>query len=470
MDTSGEPSRAERWTLLAMLVALGALYLPGLAGQPLDWDDDIWLGDPALVHPSLAWTTTRDRVYAPLLRLSFALQDTLFGERFWAWHALHLAMFLLVVYGTWLALRRFGVGRSAALAATALWAFHPTKVESVAWLTGAVKDVQSALFVVAAALLAASRRSWIGIAVLTLLAGLTKAATFPLAFVLLAAVAAREGWRPALQRIGPACAVAVAIALTGTIAWSPGEVGEPVLDRVIRAAWVHGAFWTKLVPTSLPSAITPLAPSPWPASATGAALTGAFVALAARDRRFLLPLVLWVLPQLSFLGFVDLGFWAADRYLLFSSLGIVLALGLLLDRVTIAIPLGLAALLAVPTALRIPEWRSSLALWEAEVERPGEHPARWFKLGMAYAKDGRFTEAVSAFDRAVALDPADDTSFARWLIASLAADGEWSPADALAAKALEPVPRGPAEWERAARALESAGRTDLAQRAASRAR
>jgi len=469
VDPSGEATRAERRILLALLIALALLYLPGIAGQPLDWDDDIWLTDPAFEEPSLAWTTTRDRVYAPLLRLSFSLQHVFFGARFWAWHALHLAMFLLLVHGVWRVLRRFGVERTTAIAAIGLWAFHPTKIESVAWLTGAVKDLQSGLFVVGAALLAASGGSAIGIALLILLAGLTKAATFPLAFALLAAVAARDGWRSAVRRTGPACVVAVGIAAMGIIAWSPGDHGVPISEGVVRAAWVHGTFWAKLFSVSLPAAITPLAPSPWPAIVMGAALTGGFVAIAVRDRRFVVPLVLWILPQIPFLGVVDMGFWAADRYLLFSSLGVALLCAFAWARWTIVLPLSLAMLFAFQTGRRVPDWRSSLALWEAEVQRPGAHPARWFKLGMVYAKEGRFEEAVAAFDHTLALDPDDATALARWLIASLATDGTWTAADAAAAKTLEPVPASAADWRSAADALVRAGRPDLATRASARA-
>jgi hypothetical protein len=332
-----------------------------------------------------------------------------------------------------------------------------------------VKDVQSGLFAVGAAWLAATGRSAIGVALMMLLAGLTKAATFPLAFVLLAMVAAREGWSVAVRRIGPACAVAMVVAAVGIVAWSPGEQGEPIVDRLIRAGWVHGMFWMKLGSLSLPAAIAPLATDPWPVIGLGAVLTTAFVALAARNRRFAPPLVLWILPQLPFLGAVDMGFWAADRHLLFSSLGVALLLAFAWARLTIALPLALAMGLAIQTGLRVPEWRSSLALWEAEVDRPGAHPARWFKLGMAYAKEGRFEEAESAFERSLALDPTDDSAFARWLIASLASDGSWSPLDYAASRTLEPVPATREAWGRAAAALGAAGRPDLAERASVRA-
>jgi tetratricopeptide (TPR) repeat protein len=129
----------------------------------------------------------------------------------------------------------------------------------------------------------------------------------------------------------------------------------------------------------------------------------------------------------------------------------------------------LAGTLLVPTTLRVPEWRSSITLWEADTERPGDHPSRWYKLGIAYGKAGRFTDAEAAFDHQLVLRPDDQVALARRLVASLAADGSFTAADAAAAKTLDPPPDTPEAWRQAMEALVAAGRSDLAVRAAEHA-
>jgi hypothetical protein len=453
---------AERRNVFVLLAALAGVYLRALNGQVLDWDDRIWLEDPALASPWLAVATTRDHIYAPLLRLTFALQHAAFGDWIPGYHLVDLLAWLAIVAGVWLLLRRLGLAATPALVATALWAFHPTKVECVAWLTG-WKDLGSGLLLVVAALAA----TWgAGAALVTLLAAgavLTKPATFPVIFVIAALVLAREGW-PAARRVGPACAVALAAATGGMLAWSPNAPGESIAMHATRMAWVHGVFWEKLLPLGLPAAITPLTADPWPTIAIGALGTGSFAWLAWRDARLRLPLALWLLPQIPFLGLVDMAFWASDRHLLFPSLGVAVAVAQLAEP--IGAPLLLVAvLLAVPTSLRVPEWRSSQALWEAEVTRPGDHPDRWFKLAMVYAEAGRFSESVAAWDRVLALRPQDHVALARRLVAALAADGSWSDADRAAALILAPTPATPDDWSRAADALERPGRPDHADRA-----
>jgi hypothetical protein len=461
-------TRAERRALGLLLVVLACVYLPGLRGEILDWDDDLWFADPALQDPSLAFTTTRDRVWAPLLRLSMAARHAVFGTHVFAWHAVDLLLWLAVVSGVWLLLRRFGLPRATALAATALWACHPTKVEVVSWLMGS-KDLESGAWFVGAALVAVTGGAAWAVAALVLGAVLTKAATFPIALVLLVAIAAREGWRTAVRRVGPAVVVAIVVAFVGLVSWSTREDQGGWIDRFVLAGSVHGLFWLKV--WSLlgpPSAITALTPNPWRPLVFGVVCTGLFAALAWRDRRFAVPLAVWLLPQLPFLGVVDMGFWASDRHLFFPTLGVAVALAWLLERAP-GVPLLLSAVLLVPTALRVPEWRSSIALWEADTERPGNHPIRWYKLGMAYGKAGRFVEAEAAFDRQLELRPDDPLALARRLVASLAADGSFTRADAQAAATLEPPPETSDDWRRAADALKAAGRPDLAVRAAGHA-
>lgn len=447
--------------LAALLAITALLYAPGLRGLPTDWDDVLWLADPVRALPAgdalaLAFSTTRDGVYAPLLRMAFWLLQAPA-----ALHGASLALFLASIAGLYALLRQLGVSSLVAGVALALWALHPTKVECVAWITG-IKDVLSLAFLVGAALslcdAAPSTRRLAAGTALGVAALLTKAAVFPVPFVVAAIVATRYGRAEAIRRCGPLCAVSLGITLLGAVVWDPHP--WPAIPRAVLPLWAHGVFVAKLWP-ALPAAITPIPTSPVASAALGAI---AAVAGLAAARRWPAAAACWFLPLVPFLGLVPMDFWAADRHLLIPSLAPALGLALAAERFAprwAAVPLALCATFAPFTALRVVEWRDSTTLWEAEVTRPGGHPARWHKLGMARAMAGRFPDAVIAFDRALALDPADRATLARRLIASLAADG-WTAADAAMAAALEPAPADDAGWRRAIATLRAGGRPDLA--------
>lgn len=463
--------RARPAFLAVLLAVLVWTYGPALRGSFVDWDDPVWLGDPLMAlgpgeAARAAFTTARDGVFAPLLRLAFyALRDP------WRLHLYSLTLFLASAVGIEALLRRLGVGAWAAGIAVALWALHPTRVESVAWLTG-LKDTQSLALVVAMALLLCPRDGAApapGRVALGTLAGtaalLTKAAVFPVPFVLAVALAARLPAREVARRVGPACAVAVALAAVGSRVWA--IPARPELRQPLLGAWVHGSLALRLVP-SLPAAIVPIPAHPLGPAVVGLVALGVAGAAAARWPRAGLPLLAcWILPLTPFLGAVPMLFWAADRHLLVPSLAPAVLVGLACERalpapgVRAIAATALALACAAPTARRVPEWHDSLTLWTAEVGRPGDSWARWAKLGAALGRAGRFADSERAFDHALALAPGDRTLVAHRLVASLAADG-WTPQDAALVRRLEPPPATPAAWAAAVQALRDAGDGALA--------
>ena len=122
--------------LIVLLVVLA--YLPALNGKFI-WDDDSWttgisnlLRDfPGLlamwIHP------TALQQYYPLTGTSFWIDYHLWG--FWTlpYHVENVLLHALAALLFWQLLRRFGV--PGARLAAVLFAFHPLMVESVAWIT-----------------------------------------------------------------------------------------------------------------------------------------------------------------------------------------------------------------------------------------------------------------------------------------------------------------------------------------------
>lgn len=475
-DTPASERRARVGLFVLMLVCL-LVYLPVLGGQKLDWDDPVWLEDPILSMPltealGVALSTARDHVWAPALRMAFWALWEAGGGRTGPVHLAVLGCFLASLPPLYRLAVSLGAPRWLALAALSLWALHPARVESVAWMTG-LKDTLSLLFLA----LAASRllpeasggevsaREQVAGTALGALALVTKPAVFPVPLALAAAVYLRRGRADAL-RLAPLCAASIAAALLGRVLWEAQP--WPEMPRLLLPLWVHGVFVRTTLDPS-PAAVVALPDDPLPTALLGILVSGGFLWAAIRRPRVFGPLLLlWWLPQLPFLGLVPMGFFGASRHTLYPQLGLFFALlwasgerieGRARGLAGVAL-IGLLLVSSVCSARRALDWRSSRVLWESEVARTDEHWVRWMKVGTARGIDGDFAGADAAFERSLALK-ADPDTLARKLIAALAKDG-WTGEDAALSRRLQPPPEGAAAWMSAVEALRGAGREDLA--------
>jgi len=150
---AGRIGRERPW-VVAMLLGLVTflVFLPSVACDFVNWDDDKYVFANPLVLRGLSPTGVRraftDVVFcnwAPLTILSYQLDVTLLGSKPWAFHLTNVLLHASASAILFLAIARLTgcVGRSAA--ATLLFAVHPLRVESVAWIAER-KDVLSVLF------------------------------------------------------------------------------------------------------------------------------------------------------------------------------------------------------------------------------------------------------------------------------------------------------------------------------------
>lgn len=160
-------------TMLALLLLATALvFLPALGGDFV-WDDTLLIGTNSYIRDlsRLGEALTHDfwhnpqsletgvglprRYYRPVVTLAYALQFRVFGEHPAGYHLVNLALHLgcVVLAFGWLR-RRLGTRgdegdhRLAALAwvmGAALFAVHPSRPESVAWISGST-DLWLGLF------------------------------------------------------------------------------------------------------------------------------------------------------------------------------------------------------------------------------------------------------------------------------------------------------------------------------------
>ncbi len=163
------PLTARPRTMLGLLLFATALvFLPALGGEFV-WDDTQLIGanpyirdlsrlGEALTHDFWHNPQSLDhgaglprRYYRPVVTLAYALQFRAFGERPVGYHLVNLALHLscvVLVFG-WLRRRlatAHGTDRSlAVILGAAVFAVHPSRPESVAWISGST-DLWLALF------------------------------------------------------------------------------------------------------------------------------------------------------------------------------------------------------------------------------------------------------------------------------------------------------------------------------------
>lgn len=137
--------------VLAMVLAF-ALYAPTIGYDFVTLDDPMYVENSVVVGDGFSWrglklafTTAPENYWAPLLWMSFMFDMELSGGRPWSCHLTNTILFSLNVGLVFLLVRRWTGRTGVALATALLWAFHPTRVESVAWIT-ARKDVLSGVF------------------------------------------------------------------------------------------------------------------------------------------------------------------------------------------------------------------------------------------------------------------------------------------------------------------------------------
>ena len=152
---ASERGRMAGACLLVMVVAF-ALYLPTIRYDFVTLDDPMYVENSDVVRDGftreglqLAFTTAPENYWAPLLWMSFMLDKEISGGPPWSCHLTNTILFALNAGLLFLLVWQWTGGRAGVALATALlWACHPTRVESVAWVT-ARKDVLSGLFLLA---------------------------------------------------------------------------------------------------------------------------------------------------------------------------------------------------------------------------------------------------------------------------------------------------------------------------------
>src|SRR5438309_2591682 len=461
-----------RWLapLLVAVVTLTAFW-PALQNQFVNWDDgENFLDNPryrGLAGTNLRWmwTTFHMGHYAPLTWLTLGLDYLVWGMNPLGYHLtsllLHAAnavvFYFVVVRILTLALPRLA-DRGHALVASAgfaalVFAIHPLRVESVAWVTER-RDVLSGLFFLLTLLtyLRSCERPelgrwWYGLSVALFgcaLLSKSMAVSLPVVLLILEAYPLRRlggslGWASAsarrvyLEKIPFVLLAAAASALAFTAQLSSrGMVSVAhlsALDRLAVSAYGLSFYlWKTVVPLNLsplymlPQTVNPAA-TPFIVS-YGGVLAVTAIALALRRRWPGLPAawLAYVVVLLPVLGIAQNGpQLAADRYTYLAALGwaILAGAGLLscwrrsTSSTTGApatwglagIATGVVIALGVLTWNQVQVWHDSERLWTHAVAVDPNSFMAHNNLGYALDRQGKLAEAIEHYRQALRIKP-----------------------------------------------------------------
>lgn len=490
-------TRSARIALLAVLVATAAAYLPVLGHGFVHYDDPLYVFQNDRVRAGWtldgvrwAFTTGHASNWHPLTWLSHMTDVALFGpERPGAHHAVNIVFHLANVVLVFLVLRRMTGATWRSLLVASVFALHPLRVESVAWISER-KDLLSAFWWLVSMLAyerwaqARNPRAYATTLAALALALMAKPmpVTAPFLFLVLdhwpldrlrGAVRARV-----LEKL-PMLALVLASALvTYRVQEAWGSVASfPLGHRLITATMALALYpWKFLAPTGL----APLYPNHegmWPAWGVAVAATTlvatTLLVLRARRHPALATGWLWYVGTLvPVSGLIQVGRqWMADRYTYIPMIGFSMLLVwggaiLVARRPGLRRPLlGLTVLALVAwiplTVAQTAIWKDSPTLFEAGLARTERNDVLENNYGAALLDLGRHDDAIRHFRNAVRIRPEDPMAQGN-LGGALLDLGRWTEASQALEVAVRLRPDDLEQRVRLGRALRGAGRLEEA--------
>ncbi|HEV8038522.1 MAG TPA: tetratricopeptide repeat protein [Bryobacteraceae bacterium] len=422
-------------SILTLLISL-----PTLNNGAVDSDDPLYIKD-ALASQGItpegitfALTSLDGLYWHPLTWLSHELDFELFGSSLYGHHFTSVLLHALTAGLLCFLCLQLGAGAYQAVAASLLWALHPLRVESFAWLAER-KDVLCAFFFVAslvAYLRYAKQPSraryalWLGCGVLALLAKPT-AVTLPLVLLLLDYWPLRRTAQPLKLLVEKITLAAMAIVVAVLTAIGQQHAGATSLvtgislgTRIANATVSYATYLGKILwPVNL-ACFYPYDRHPeaaWVIASTCllAAITG--VAVLRRNRwPWLLVGWLWfVITLLPNSGIIQAGRQGmADRFTELGSMGLTIAIVWTAvawagaqPRRQVALAWSAGIIIVVLGALTVRQigyWRDTVTLFEHAVAVADCDYSRG-NLAVALNKQGRYQEGEIHLRKAIQLAP-----------------------------------------------------------------
>lgn len=377
--------------------------------------------------------------YRPLVFVSYIANWRVAGGEPWLFHATNVGLHLLNTWLAWRALRRWTGSLRLALLGALLFAVHPTRAESVVWISGRTDLMMTGAMLGAAecyrrmvkGATSLQRAGWalgtLGLLVCALLSKEQGFFTPLLLGVELCALGAQKtngsGVRGAAAwgKVGLVVAVAVVLGYA-VLRWywvpfRPEGEASPILGLMTVGGYLARLVWPW--PPGMYQYLVPLehgipVRNPVLLGIGALGVLGYLLGTGFFFRRDRTALLLWVgagsllAPVLNFQA-TRLG-TVFDRFLY---LPLLLALGALLRQVsrrhvTRSVWLGTAGVTVISLGLnwlRIPDFRDNRAFWERELELTPANARAQHSLGLAHLEVGDTAAAYEALTRHVEQGP-----------------------------------------------------------------
>ena len=436
------PPRHTIWISVFLFLATFAVYAQVRHFDFVNFDDPEYVtANPhvrsGFTPANVAWAFTSGEAanWFPLTRLSHMLDYQMFGLRSGWHHLTNVLLHALAVLLLFAFLNRSTGSRWRSAWVALVFALHPLHVESVAWVAER-KDSLSAFF----GLLAlwsyvryverpAPRRYLLVVLAFGLgLMAKPMLVTLPLLMLLidvwpLGRVNGRSWFRiaPLLREKIPLFALAAAAAgATYLVQQASGAVRSseafPLALRVENALvsyiiYIAKMFWPVRLAVFYPY---PSEVPAWQAAAAALAIAAISILVLrpVRKRPYLAVGWLWYLGTLvPVIGLIQVGAQArADRYTYLPMVGlsIMLVWGLpevLKSKVAISGAIVACLACAVLSEAQIQYWRNSETLFRHALDVTSSNYLAHHNLGVAFADEGRFPEAIKQYQAALQIEP-----------------------------------------------------------------
>jgi protein O-mannosyl-transferase len=420
------------------VVAVVAVYAVTLSRGLVNLDDPWLIRDNWIVQDA-SWSSlhtiffdldsprrfTLAPEYLPVRDLSIVIDFAIWGDWYGGFHLTNLALYVAAIVVWFKVLVGFGIDRRVAGVALLLWALHPAHAESVAWLSER-KGLLGVVFAGACGLGYLRFRDgrspgWLVLAVLLAVCAVWSKAIAAFSLAALGALEltlpSREAGRRRFVGLGAIGIVAAAAFVPVLLlASSSHVVGTDEVAPAGRVEMVLGVlgFYVRLGSMTTRNSVSYPISDHGPSTIEVLLGVVALIALAwllAAPKRFASP-TLRAAAALFVVGWLPVSHlilplqmvFVADRYLLFPSLGIALALAYGVSR--IASPRARRALLitlVVAATLRTIDaqstWRNNTALWQRAVETNPSDGDAWSMYADAVMETGRMDLAFEVVSR-----------------------------------------------------------------------
>ena len=482
-------SRANRgaWGAGALVALIAfAAFLPALSADFVTWDDNRnFLDNSAfrgLGWPQLhwMWTTFHMGHYVPLTWMTLGLDYVVWGMNPLGYHLQNLVLHAVNAVLVYVLARRIlalcseqaeptpgGTTAPAAIAAL-LFAIHPLRVESVAWITER-RDMLSLLFCLTSVLLylryvrnAGAARRWYVLSLAAFVCALlSKATSVSVPVVLLVLnvyplrrFGARDTGRAGARRVAlellPYALLSAATSTLSIVALDP-PAQLPFGAKVAVSAYSLAFYlWKAVVPTGLsplyemPRSVNPLALRYVLSGAVVLIVTGGALAVRRRWPGLTTAWLVFLVVIFPMLGLVQNGPQiAADRYTYHAAPALaILGAGALWrwraipDAARFSIAAVVLAVFGVLTWRQTGIWHDSERLWSQVLRVDSTSSVAQIAMGDLMIAQNRLGEAADHYARGVALDPAFAIGFNN-LGVVLARQGKLIEASARYARAIE---------------------------------